>query len=97
MLTSSIAVCAALPSIPNGMISYAPDMTPLYDIGTVATYTCNEGFRFIDGVGDQMRTCEVGGMEGTREPMFSGSAPQCEPGRFPWLNKYNYVEPLIND
>ncbi len=70
-----------LEAIPNGMISYSPDMTALYSVETVATYTCNDGFRFMAGVGDQMRTCTettesdstvVSGAE------FSGMAPSCE-------------------
>ena len=60
------------------MISYAEDMTPLFDTGTVATYTCDQGFRFADGVGDEMRTCVVTDVGGSEQVSFNGTAPQCE-------------------
>ena len=80
----SIAVCMELMAIPNGMISYSPDMTAPYSVDTVATYTCNSGFRFVagSGVGDQMRTCtEVTESESTvvSGATFGGMAPSCEP------------------
>ncbi len=72
-------------AIPNGMISYSPDMTAPYSVDTVATYTCNDGgFRFMAGVGDQMRTCtEVVESESTvvSGATFGGMAPSCEPVR----------------
>ena len=49
-------------------------MTPLFDIDTVATYKCNQGFRFVEGVGDPVRRCVD---RGAGELVFSGSAPQC--------------------
>ncbi|XP_064387502.1 uncharacterized protein LOC135335845 isoform X3 [Halichondria panicea] len=77
-------VCMELMAIPNGMISYSPDMTAPYSVDTVATYTCNSGFRFVagSGVGDQMRTCtEVTESESTvvSGATFGGMAPSCEP------------------
>ncbi len=36
--------CLPLPDIDNGNIQYAPDNTSNYDLGTVATYSCNNGF-----------------------------------------------------
>ena len=60
------------------MISYSSDGMfggPDHPLGTVATYTCNEGF---DLVGDDVRVCEAvgNGVMG----MFSGSSPICNRG-----------------
>ncbi len=63
------------------MVSYAPDMTANYSVGTVATYTCDPGFRFVPGVGNQMRHCEsIEEQEGTGEIRsdFNGTEPRCE-------------------
>ncbi len=40
--------CPPLPAITNGMISYSPDVTPHYNLGTKATYTCEAGF-YLEG------------------------------------------------
>ncbi len=37
-------VCLAISAITNGVITYAPDITPNYDLGTVVFYVCNAGF-----------------------------------------------------
>ncbi len=40
------------------MITYSPDLTPDYDIGTVATYVCNAGFVLdLTTEGSETRTC----------------------------------------
>ncbi len=52
---SFTAQCPELAPIPNGAISYDPDMTADFDVGTVATHTCNDGF--ILGIGSETRTC----------------------------------------
>ena len=61
-------LCPILPSIPNGIITYAPDETPDFDIGTIATYQCNLGFSLV---GDMTREC---GQDG----VFNGMAPVCQ-------------------
>ena len=67
LLSTTAIVCQGLPEIDNGMISYAPDSVgPEYDLGTVATYTCDEGFMLV---GSAQRTCEDGN--------FSGMEPFC--------------------
>ena len=56
------------------MIVYAPDSTgPEYDLDSVDTYVCDEGFEVV---GDGTRTCEDVGAGVTGE--FSGTAPTCE-------------------
>ena len=75
--TFFIAVeCEPLDAIANGFITYADDTTPNFDLGTTATYACNEGF-FLDlSVGDRVRTCEDDNdMDALGE--FSGLAPSC--------------------
>ena len=47
--------CPPLPTITNGMISYFPDVTPDYDLGTNATYTCEAGNHLE---GSKVRTCQ---------------------------------------
>ena len=47
-------MCPPLPTITNGMISYSPDVTPDYDLGTEATYTCETGFHLE---GNEVRVC----------------------------------------
>ncbi len=55
------------------MISYSPDVTPDYDLGTEATYTCEAGF-YLEG--NQVRVCmDDDGMEAIR--MWSGRVPSC--------------------
>ena len=63
--------CPALPPIPNGVISYAPDMTPDYNVDTVATHTCNPGYLLLGpGLGPDTRQCFAGGT-------WSGVTPVC--------------------
>ena len=47
--------CPALTAPMNGLFWYATDMTPEFEIGTVATFTCNAGFSLNDAVA--MLTC----------------------------------------
>ncbi len=50
-------------------------MTADYSAGTVATYTCDDGFGLVPGVGNSMRTC-LPQMSGAAE--FDGAEPRCE-------------------
>ena len=66
-------MCPALTSPTNGQVSYEMDMTSPYEIGTVATFTCNAGFS-LNGAVD-MLTCAddnqldtVGTWGGTEPP-----------------------------
>ncbi len=66
-------MCPPLPAITNGMISYSPDVTPDYDLGTNATYTCEAGF-YLEG--DEVRMCvDDDGMDATG--VWSGHEPIC--------------------
>ncbi len=67
-LFSFIARCPALPTIPNGAITYAPDMNPDFDIGTLAMYSCRPGFR-LSGI--ETRVC-------LRSAMWSDQPPVCQ-------------------
>ncbi len=69
--------CPTLPDIPNGLITYAPDTTPDYDLGTVATYDCNAGFALdLSLGGSEVRTC-VDDMDNDAEGVFDNQAPKC--------------------
>ena len=61
------------------MITYAPDNTPDFDIGTVATHTCNVGFALVGEVGT--RTCFEDDSQDI-PGVWSGSAPTCERKNF---------------
>ena len=55
MLFSPAAIeCPPLPTITNVTISYSPDVTSDYDLGTEATYTCEAGF-YLEG--NEVRVC----------------------------------------
>ena len=62
--------CLPLPPINNGFVTYAPDTTPNYDLGTVATYTCNNGSSMT---GSETRTC----VDDDGMGVFMGNAPSC--------------------
>ncbi len=55
------------------MISYSPDVTPDYDLGTEATYTCEAGFN-LDG--NEVRVCmDDDGMDAIG--VWNGQEPNC--------------------
>ena len=69
--------CLPLPPIVNGDITYAPDMVPNYELGTVATYSCDAGFVLDFSLGGTMtRTCVDDG-DNDAEGLFDGQAPIC--------------------
>ena len=55
----TVVECPELPFIPNGVITYDPDMIAPYDVNTVATHTCIESFVLI--AGSETRVCLLGG------------------------------------
>ena len=65
--------CPSL-SLTNGMIAYATDTTPQFEIGTVATHRCNAGYALVGGSTrpwmDDDQADNVG--------VWSGTAPTCE-------------------
>ncbi len=63
-------ICPALAPIPNGAIIYAPDMTAPYDVDTVATHSCDPGFRLS---GFETRQCLAGGIWSTLIPVCVGT------------------------
>ena len=71
-------VCRTLPDISNGFITYAPDTTPDYDFGTVATYACEAGFVLDLSLGvSEMRTCvDDNGLDAIIG-VFDRMAPRC--------------------
>ncbi len=42
-------MCSSLSSISNGVVTYSPDNTDPFAFGTIATYTCNNGF-YLQGL-----------------------------------------------
>ena len=67
--------CPALTAPMNGQVSYATDMTSPYEIGTVATFTCNAGFS-LDGAADTLTCADDDQLDtvGT----WGGTEPTCE-------------------
>ncbi|XP_064388263.1 uncharacterized protein LOC135336419 isoform X3 [Halichondria panicea] len=69
----------------NGIISYSPDLTPDFDIGTVVTYSCNVGFVLdLTSGRSETRTCTAS-IDNTmavwigREPRCIASTGSCPP------------------
>ena len=60
----------------NGQIDYASDDTAPFDVGTMATYSCDAGFELQGG--DTVRTCMGDGS--TRFGIWSGLTPTCVGG-----------------
>ncbi len=76
MYTTFTAVeCPALPFIPNGAITYGPDTIAPFDVGTVATHSCNDGF--ILGAGSEIRTCLNSGIWSGLIPVCRGTLMSC--------------------
>ncbi len=71
-ISPTAIVCPLLPAIINGTISYSPDVTTDYDLGTNATYTCEDGF-FLES--NEVRTCMDDGMDATG--VWNGHEPGC--------------------
>ncbi len=69
--------CSPLTTIANGVITYAPDTTPSYDLSTVATYDCDAGFVLdLSLGGSEMRTCfDDDGLDAIGE--FDNQTPRC--------------------
>ncbi len=51
---SFTAQCPELAPIPNGAITYGPDMTADFEVDTVATHSCDSGFLLS---GPETRVC----------------------------------------
>ncbi len=66
--------CRVLPVFTNGMIVYATDVTADFDLGTTATYSCNEGYTLDISTSVEVRTCID---DGNNNAAFSGREPAC--------------------
>ncbi len=62
--------CDELESLENGVITYGPDRTAPYSLGTIANHTCNPGFILV---GDPMRMC----IEVDENGEFDREPPTC--------------------
>ena len=72
--------CPSL-SLTNGSIVYVSDTTPEFEIGTVATHSCDAGFALVGGMA---RTC----MDDNQVDIvgeWSGSAPTCKGNNFKFV------------
>ncbi len=76
--TFTVIQCLPLPDIENGTIQYDPDIVPNYDLDTVATYTCNDGFvlEFPTSASSATRTC-IDDNDNDAEGVFDREAPVC--------------------
>ena len=61
-------------SLTDGMVTFAADSTPDFEIGTVATHTCNADFGLV---GDMTRTC-IDDDQSDTVGVWSGSPSACE-------------------
>ncbi len=73
---NTVIKCPVLPVFANGMVSYATYMTPDFDLGTTATYSCDDGYTLDLSIGVEVRTCIDDGNNDT-EGVFSGQEPAC--------------------
>ena len=62
--------CPALAPIPNGVITYGPDMTADFNVDTIATHSCDAGFRLA---GFETRVCLPSGTWSRPIPMCLGT------------------------
>ena len=62
--------CPHIPDPENGNIDFVVDTTAPFEVGTTATYSCDQGFSLDEG--DIVRTCEENDLTS-----WSGSAPSC--------------------
>ena len=74
MYNYTAITCLGLSSPSNGQISYSADMTIPFDFGTVATYSCEDGYGLSGG--DMASTC--GGDYTSITGVWSGAPPTCE-------------------
>ena len=58
------------------MIVYATDVTPDFDLGTTATYSCNDGYTLEITIGFKVRTCIDDG-DNDAVGVFRGQEPAC--------------------
>ena len=68
--------CEALPTVANGVITYAPNSVANYSLETTANYSCNAGFSLDLSAGSETRTCVDDG-DNDAEGVFDGQAPTC--------------------
>ena len=68
LLPLSVRTCANLTDPADGQVTYSPSDTPRF-VGTVATYSCEQGFDVVEG--DMERTCQSDGT-------WTGSEPSCQ-------------------
>ena len=68
--------CRVLPVFANGMIVYATDVIANFELGTTATYSCNEGYTLDLSIGVEVRTCIDGG-DNNAVGVFSDQEPAC--------------------
>ena len=72
-------MCPDLPNPTNGRIVYGSDSEALFDVSTIATYMCDEGYGPATP-SSITRTCLVSATDTTTNPIgdWFGSAPTCE-------------------
>ncbi len=68
--------CRVLPVFTNGMIVYATDVILNFDLGTTATYSCNDGYTLDLSIGVEVRTCIDDG-DNDAVGVFSDQEPAC--------------------
>ena len=68
------------------MIAYAADTTSEFEIGTVATHSCNAGFALV---GDMTRNC-MDDDQADIVGVWSGSASTCECKDFKFSLQYTF-------
>ncbi|KAL4219554.1 C-type lectin (CTL) or carbohydrate-recognition domain (CRD) [Mactra antiquata] len=78
----SDVICPELKAIDNGYISHSYYGGEGNKIGTVAKYTCREGYRIFGNADEYIRVCEIDGK-------WNGTAPYCKVPHCDEIPTYN--------
>ncbi len=69
-------MCAELPPMLIGAITFHEDIQPPYDGLTEAIYSCGSGYTLVGG--DEVRICQGVLVDGELVGQWTGSEPTCE-------------------
>ncbi len=72
-ISHTAITCTSLSPISNGVLAYGPDSTDPFNFGTIASYTCDDGFYLTSG--SDVRTCGGDGLNTIGS--WNGAAPVC--------------------
>ena len=69
-------MCPDFPDPANGRVTFSSDDVALFTLGTMATYSCDQGYGLSGG--NAVRMCNANTVITDSEGVWDGSAPTCE-------------------